>query len=145
MLLHQPPLSPIVGVQYDNPNYNFAYDVNDPHTGDIKNQHESRRGDSVLGQYSLLQPDGTRRTVDYRADDHNGFTATVNNDGRPITHVNTQINHVTPSAHGSYGNSGYSSLGWPSPIPTAAPSPLAVSRTSIVHTVSNGHPSNPWS
>lgn len=55
------------------PKYNFAYSVADPHTGDNKSQHESRDGDAVHGQYSLVQPDGSVRTVDYSADAHNGY------------------------------------------------------------------------
>lgn len=46
--------------------------MEDPHTGDHKSQHESRDGDVVKGEYSLLQPDGTFRKVSYTADDHNG-------------------------------------------------------------------------
>nr|QGN67022.1 cuticular protein CP1 [Galeruca daurica] len=57
--------------------YDFGYAVNDPHTGDAKSQFESRRGDVVQGRYSLLESDGTKRTVDYTADDHNGFNAVV--------------------------------------------------------------------
>ncbi|KAG5876968.1 hypothetical protein JTB14_027867 [Gonioctena quinquepunctata] len=58
-------------------NYDFGYGVNDPHTGDSKSQHESRRGDVVQGSYSLIESDGTKRTVDYSADAHNGFNAVV--------------------------------------------------------------------
>ncbi|XP_074037379.1 uncharacterized protein [Leptinotarsa decemlineata] len=58
-------------------NYDFGYGVNDPHTGDSKSQHESRRGDVVHGSYSLIESDGTKRTVDYSADAHNGFNAVV--------------------------------------------------------------------
>ncbi|XP_037945225.1 cuticle protein 7-like, partial [Teleopsis dalmanni] len=47
------------------------------HTGDVKSQHETRDGDSVKGQYSLVEPDGSIRTVDYTADKHNGFNAVV--------------------------------------------------------------------
>lgn len=46
-------------------------------TGDIKDQHESRDGDVVQGSYSLVEPDGTKRTVDYTADPVNGFNAVV--------------------------------------------------------------------
>ncbi|XP_047545249.1 larval/pupal rigid cuticle protein 66-like isoform X2 [Vanessa atalanta] len=53
----------------------FSYGVSDPHTGDVKSQHETRVGDNVVGQYSLLESDGTRRTVDYAADAHSGFNA----------------------------------------------------------------------
>ncbi|XP_052758598.1 larval/pupal rigid cuticle protein 66-like [Galleria mellonella] len=58
----------------------FAYDVADPNTGDYKSQVETRVGGNVQGQYSLLDADGTRRTVDYAADDVNGFNAVVRKD-----------------------------------------------------------------
>ncbi|XP_050362102.1 larval/pupal rigid cuticle protein 66-like [Nymphalis io] len=58
----------------------FAYDVADPYTGDFKSQHETRVGGNVQGQYSLLESDGTKRTVDYAADDVNGFNAVVRKD-----------------------------------------------------------------
>nr|CAD7416277.1 unnamed protein product [Timema cristinae] len=40
------------------PAYKFDYAVHDPHTGDIKNQWESRDGDVVKGSYSLVEADG---------------------------------------------------------------------------------------
>jgi Insect cuticle protein len=52
--------------------------VADAVTGDNKEQHESRDGDVVSGSYSLTEPDGSRRTVDYTADPINGFNAVVN-------------------------------------------------------------------
>lgn len=68
----------VVDAEYDpNPQYSYAYDVQDPITGDSKSQVESRSGDVVHGQYSLNDPDGTRRTVDYTADPINGFNAVV--------------------------------------------------------------------
>lgn len=54
------------------PKYSFNYGIKDPHTGDIKSQSETRDGDVVKGQYSLVEADGSVRTVDYTADDHNG-------------------------------------------------------------------------
>nr|CAD7205201.1 unnamed protein product [Timema douglasi] len=63
------------------PAYKFDYAVHDPHTGDIKNQWESRDGDVVKGSYSLVEADGTLRTVDYTADKHNGFNAVVKKSG----------------------------------------------------------------
>lgn len=60
-----------------NPQYSFAYDVQDALTGDSKSQVESRSGNIVQGQYSLVDPDGTRRIVDYTADPINGFNAVV--------------------------------------------------------------------
>uniref|UniRef100_A0A0A9WH07 Cuticle protein 19.8 n=2 Tax=Lygus hesperus TaxID=30085 RepID=A0A0A9WH07_LYGHE len=60
-----------------HPKYAYNYGVNDPHTGDHKQQSESRDGDVVKGQYSLVEPDGSLRTVDYTADPINGFNAVV--------------------------------------------------------------------
>ncbi|KAI8437641.1 hypothetical protein MSG28_011892 [Choristoneura fumiferana] len=59
------------------PQYRFGYDVADSLTGDYKSQTEQRDGDVVQGQYSLVDPDGTRRVVDYAADPVNGFNAVV--------------------------------------------------------------------
>jgi hypothetical protein len=59
------------------PKYSFNYGIKDPHTGDIKSQAETRDGDVVKGQYSLVEPDGSVRTVEYTADDHHGFNAVV--------------------------------------------------------------------
>ncbi|XP_045483698.1 larval cuticle protein A3A-like [Harmonia axyridis] len=72
------PLAVARAEPYDpNPQYQFGYDVQDPITGDSKNQVESRSGDVVQGQYSLNDADGTRRIVDYTADPINGFNAVV--------------------------------------------------------------------
>ncbi|KAJ0182102.1 hypothetical protein K1T71_002824 [Dendrolimus kikuchii] len=57
----------------------FSYGVADPFTGDFKNQVETRVGNNVAGQYSLLESDGTKRTVDYAAG-ANGFNAVVRKD-----------------------------------------------------------------
>ncbi|XP_011558777.3 larval/pupal rigid cuticle protein 66-like [Plutella xylostella] len=57
----------------------FSYGVADPLTGDFKSQVESRAGDQVTGQYSLLEADGSRRTVDYAAGAE-GFNAVVRKD-----------------------------------------------------------------
>ncbi|KAJ8935136.1 hypothetical protein NQ318_021921, partial [Aromia moschata] len=63
------------------PKYQFNYGVADGHTGDQKTQTEVRDGDVVKGSYSLLEADGTIRTVTYTADDHNGFNAVVTRSG----------------------------------------------------------------
>ncbi|XP_055550560.1 cuticle protein 7-like [Wyeomyia smithii] len=67
-----------------NVQYDFSYGVHDEHTGDIKEQHESRQGDQVHGQYSLIDSDGHKRTVQYTADDHNGFNAVVHREPSDI-------------------------------------------------------------
>lgn len=67
-----------VSAEYDpHPQYSYAYDIQDGLTGDSKSQHESRDGDVVTGSYSVVDPDGTKRTVDYTADPVNGFNAVV--------------------------------------------------------------------
>lgn len=66
---------------YDsNPQYSFSYEVNDQLTGDSKSHQESRNGDNVQGSYSLIDPDGVKRTVEYSADATSGFQATVRRD-----------------------------------------------------------------
>lgn len=58
--------APVAHEDYDpNPQYSFAYDVQDGLTGDSKAQHETRSGDVVQGSYSLIDADGFKRTVEY--------------------------------------------------------------------------------
>ncbi|XP_046961960.1 cuticle protein-like [Vanessa cardui] len=74
-------------VKVDGDSSSFSYDVADPNTGDYKSQVETRVGGLVKGQYSLVDPDGTKRTVDYTADDVNGFNAVVRKDPLVATSV----------------------------------------------------------
>ncbi|CAI6345085.1 unnamed protein product [Macrosiphum euphorbiae] len=61
--------------------YNFEYSVNDPHTYDVHSQSEYSDGNGyVKGTYSLVEADGSIRTVEYTADDHSGFNAVVKNE-----------------------------------------------------------------
>lgn len=71
-------------VQQAPASYSYNYGVHDPATGDIKQQSEERDGDVVRGQYSLVEPDGTVRTVDYTADPVNGFNAVISKSGTPV-------------------------------------------------------------
>ncbi|SPP79866.1 blast:Larval cuticle protein A3A [Drosophila guanche] len=88
---------------YDTrPQYSFAYDVRDTLTGDDKRQEEKRDGDLVKGQYSLIEPDGTRRIVEYTADDASGFNAIVSNQ-----RVDEQQQRISSSSSSS---SRYSSI-----------------------------------
>ncbi|XP_013133767.1 PREDICTED: cuticle protein 7-like [Papilio polytes] len=77
---------------YANPNYGFNYAVNDPVTGDNKAQSEVREGDVVKGSYSLAEPDGTIRVVDYTADPVSGFNAVV----KRIGHASHPQQVLTP-------------------------------------------------
>ncbi|KAL1138611.1 hypothetical protein AAG570_008674 [Ranatra chinensis] len=79
---------------YAPAHYNFQYSVHDPHTGDSKNQQETRIGDLVKGYYSLKESDGTTRHVHYTADKHSGFNAVVTKTGHAI--------HPSPIHHHSY-------------------------------------------
>ncbi|KAH0545807.1 larval cuticle protein A3A-like [Cotesia glomerata] len=79
-----------------HPQYSFNYDVQDSVTGDSKSQHETRDGDVVHGSYSLLESDGTRRTVDYTADDVNGFNAVVHKEPAQVA---VKAVHAAPAVH----------------------------------------------
>ncbi|XP_050342936.1 cuticle protein 19-like [Nymphalis io] len=79
--------------EYAHPKYDFSYSVADGHTGDNKSQHESRDGDAVHGEYSLLEADGSVRTVQYTADAHNGFNAVVSNSA-PAKHATVAPAHI---------------------------------------------------
>ncbi|XP_014286632.1 cuticle protein 7 [Halyomorpha halys] len=68
---------PVIDYHDPHPKYAYNYGVNDPTTGDVKEQSEARDGDVVKGQYSLVEPDGSVRTVHYTADPVNGFNAVV--------------------------------------------------------------------
>ncbi|GAB0091943.1 larval cuticle protein A2B [Sergentomyia squamirostris] len=66
--------------------YKFEYGVKDPHTGDHKEAWEHSDGHHVKGSYSLYEPDGTKRVVDYTADPHLGFNAVVKKIGHAHHH-----------------------------------------------------------
>ncbi|KAG5680964.1 hypothetical protein PVAND_010439 [Polypedilum vanderplanki] len=86
-------------VEYDaHPHYSYTYNVNDALTGDSKSQSESRDGDVVTGQYSLVEADGTRRIVDYTADPVNGFNAVVHKEGAVVKAVAPVAKVVAPVA-----------------------------------------------
>ncbi|XP_050350353.1 cuticle protein 8-like [Nymphalis io] len=82
------PLVPVAKIAYAEQeapaHYEFQYSVHDEHSGDVKQQQESRAGDAVHGSYSLVQPDGVHRIVEYTADKENGFNANVRYEGQPI-------------------------------------------------------------
>lgn len=92
---------------YDaHPQYSFAYDVQDALTGDSKTQHETRDGDVVQGSYSVVDPDGTKRTVEYTADPQNGFNAVVHREplavakvAAPAVYAASPVVHAAPLYH----------------------------------------------
>ncbi|XP_065208716.1 uncharacterized protein LOC135837389 [Planococcus citri] len=114
------------GQQHDTehhtyPKYFFQYDVKDYKTGDVKNQWEQREGDTVKGQYSLVEPDGSIRTVDYTSDEKNGFNAVVKKTG---------FQKAAPSIHPSISPGAQSYYKRPSP-PTIQSYILETSSTTV--------------
>lgn len=78
---------------YAYPKYKFEYGVKDDHTGDHKSQWEVRDGDVVKGEYTLDEADGTKRVVQYTADDHHGFNAVVKKIGHAY---HPEVHHQEP-------------------------------------------------
>nr|XP_034833592.1 cuticle protein 19.8-like [Maniola hyperantus] len=107
-------LVPVGQVAYAQPeapaHYEFQYSVQDGHTGDVKQQQEARAGDAVHGSYSLVQPDGVQRIVDYTADAVHGFNANVRYEGHPVA-APAKIAYAAPVAK----------LAYSSPVSYAAP------------------------
>ncbi|XP_054739303.1 larval cuticle protein A2B-like [Anastrepha obliqua] len=101
--------------EYDpHPQYKFSYGVDDKLTGDSKSQVEERDGDVVRGEYSLIDADGYKRTVQYTSDPVNGFNAVVNREPlvkavavapvvktvAPVAHYAAPVAHyAAPAAH----------------------------------------------
>ncbi|KAJ8945657.1 hypothetical protein NQ318_012375 [Aromia moschata] len=87
--------------------YKFEYGVHDPHSKDLKYQHEHRDGKHLTGGYGLKEPDGTHRVVKYRASPHTGFEAVVARHGHakhpPCTGSTTR--RVAPEAPATWGSS----------------------------------------
>lgn len=88
------------------PKYAFNYGVNDPHTGDVKSHQEIRDGGVVKGSYSVNEPDGTIRVVEYTADDHNGFNAVVKKIGHAV-HPSPIPKYVTKGHEYAHGYTDY--------------------------------------
>nr|AYA49968.1 cuticular protein 79 [Leptinotarsa decemlineata] len=121
----------VVSEEYDpNPQYSYAYDVQD----------------SLTGSYSLTDPDGTRRTVDYTADPVNGFNAVVRKEplvAKAVVAAPAIAKVVSPITHAAPAPLAYAApiAKTASPVAYAAPAapalahlaaPLAYS-SSIIH------------
>ncbi|XP_046667012.1 cuticle protein 7-like [Homalodisca vitripennis] len=96
--VHHSPHNHIVDY-YAPPKYAYDYTVSDYHTGDSKSQWETRDGDVVKGQYTLIEPDGSVRTVEYTADDHNGFNAVVKKTEPKVPHYEPEPKYYEAPAH----------------------------------------------
>lgn len=89
---------PVLNTDYDpHPQYAFAYNVQDALTGDSKSQQEVRDGDVVKGSYSVVDADGSLRTVFYTADPINGFNAVVQRGPVPAVAVARPLAAAVPA------------------------------------------------
>jgi len=57
--------------------FNFGYEVSSADTGDTKSHQETLEDGVLRGSYSVVQPDGFRRVVNYVSDAEHGFRADV--------------------------------------------------------------------
>lgn len=62
-------------------NCGFKYEVNSPETGDRKHHEEFHKKSQVLGSYSITEPNGAHRYVEYVANSK-GFNAVVRQEYR---------------------------------------------------------------
>ncbi|XP_016935771.4 larval cuticle protein A3A [Drosophila suzukii] len=128
---HAQPVLAKAAEEYDpHPQYKYAYDVQDSLSGDSKSQVEERDGDVVRGEYSLIDADGYKRTVQYTADPINGFNAVVNREplvksvavapvvktvAAPVAH------YAAPAAYASYAAPSVAHYAAPAVVKTVAP------------------------
>jgi len=128
---------------YAHPKYSYSYGVKDALTGDQKSATETRDGGVVKGSYSLVQPDGVLRTVNYVADPVHGFQAQVINSA-PGVHAVKKVAApvaVAPVAvgyghaglgHGGFAHGGFAHGGYAAPVVAKAVAPAAVSYAAAV-------------
>jgi len=91
---------------YAYPKYSYNYGVADKITGDQKSAGEVRDGALTKGYYSVVQPDGVLRTVNYISTPHGGFQAQVINKGiagHPAIYGHHLGHH---GGHGGFGHGG---------------------------------------
>ncbi|GLH15377.1 Cuticle protein 19.8 [Gryllus bimaculatus] len=112
---------------YAHPRYAFNYGVHDAVTGDVKSQSEHRDGDVVKGQYSLVEPDGSVRTVDYTADPVNGFNAVVHK--TPGVHATAHVVKAAAVAPVVKQHIAYEAA---APIAAPVAAPVALAKTAHV-------------
>jgi len=136
---------PVYGADYyAYPKYSYSYGVKDALTGDQKSAHETRDGDVVKGSYSLVQPDGVLRTVNYVAGPLTGFQAEVVNSG-PAVHAVKKVAAVAPVAavgpigygHGGFAGHGHGGYGGIAAV--AKPVAAAVSYSHGIGPVGHGY------
>ncbi|XP_019875356.1 larval cuticle protein A2B-like [Aethina tumida] len=116
----------VVQEEYDpNPQYSFGYEVQDALTGDSKGQVETRNGDAVQGSYSVVDPDGTKRTVEYTADPLNGFNAVVHKEPLVASPASVAYAAPAPVAYAAPASVAYAA---PASVAYAAPAIAKVAK-----------------
>ncbi|XP_061399203.1 larval cuticle protein A2B-like [Musca vetustissima] len=94
----QPVLTKTVEEYDPHPQYKFGYGVQDAVSGDTKTQVEERDGDVVRGEYTLIDADGYKRTVQYTADPVHGFNAVVSREPLVVKTVAPVAQYAAPAA-----------------------------------------------
>lgn len=79
------------------PDYQFEYGVEDPKNQNSQYRKEHRVGDTVFGEYSLIDPLGKLRLVKYTADKEHGFRAEVYVDGKLLNDDTHAQAHEAPA------------------------------------------------
>ncbi|XP_053682469.1 larval cuticle protein A3A-like [Sabethes cyaneus] len=126
-LVAAPITKTVVADEYDpNPQYSFSYGISDALTGDSKSQQESRNGDVVQGSYSVVDPDGIKRTVEYTADPHNGFNAVVHREPLGVkTIAAAPVAKVVAAAPVAYAAPVAKTISYAAPVAKLAAAPVA--------------------
>merc|ERR1712071_733181 len=96
--------------------YSYNYGVADEYSGAAFSQSESNDGTGVVqGSYSVNLPDGRIQTVNYHANDYDGYVAEVTYSGEPAyptTHaVAHPVVHAAPLVHAGHGLAGHGLAG----------------------------------
>nr|CAD7456278.1 unnamed protein product [Timema tahoe] len=81
--------------------YEYRYAVDDPQSGVVNDRWEHRLGEYVKGAYSLLEPDGKVRTVDYEVDGAKGFHAVIRTNNPAIRLLSTSQLLQSTMRHGN--------------------------------------------
>ncbi|XP_044737554.1 cuticle protein 8-like [Chrysoperla carnea] len=137
---HAAPIHAKVLVAEAPAKYSFQYGVHDSHTGDVKEQHEERNGDAVQGYYTLNEADGTKRIVHYTADDHNGFNAVVQREGKPVHPVAVKAVAPVAVAHAPvYAHAAPLAVAHAAPAVYAHAAPLSVAHAAPLAYASHGY------
>ena len=88
------------------PDYQFEYGVEDPKNQNSQYRKEHRVGDTVYGEYSLIDPLGKLRLVKYTADPQHGFRAEVYVDGKLLNEDAHAQAHNTQEEANESGDDG---------------------------------------